>query len=229
MTSPSVSVVIPVFNNAAYLGEAIESILIQEYHPLELLVVDNGSTDHSAVIASSYPAVRVLRKSHSGIAPTLNHGIRHATGDLLAFLDADDRWLPNKLVLQTASLINNPDLDLVFGHCHQFTVEFENGKTQDIFQGRQRGIAKQGLMIWRKAFLRVGLFAEDGGKHGFLDWYARSREAGLRSLLLDDVVFERRIHDQNTGRTLRAEQRANYLHTLRQSITRRRQQEEVSV
>jgi glycosyltransferase involved in cell wall biosynthesis len=89
-----VSVVIPCYQQAQYLGEAIESVLAQTYPHLEVVVVDDGSTDNVGAVASRYPGVRCVREPNSGPAAARNAGIRNSNGDFLIFLDADDRLLP---------------------------------------------------------------------------------------------------------------------------------------
>jgi glycosyltransferase involved in cell wall biosynthesis len=89
-----VSVVIPCYQQAQYVGEAIESVLAQTYPHLEVIVVDDGSTDNVGAIASRYPGVRCIREPNSGAAAARNAGIRNSNGDFLIFLDADDRLLP---------------------------------------------------------------------------------------------------------------------------------------
>jgi len=97
----NVSVLIAVYNGAAFLAQAIESALEQSRPPDEVLVVDDGSTDSSAEIAARYGSpVVVLRQPHGGLPAARNHGIRQAQGDWIAFLDADDVWRPKKLELQ---------------------------------------------------------------------------------------------------------------------------------
>lgn len=101
--SPAISVVIPCFNGAQYLGEAIQSALTQTYPPVEIIVVDDGSEDNSAEIAESFgPPVRVLRQANSGESVARNKAWELTTGDWIALLDADDRWLPEKLARQIA-------------------------------------------------------------------------------------------------------------------------------
>ena len=92
---------IPAFDAERYLGDAIESILRQTCPPVELIVVDDGSSDRTPEIALSFgDSVRCVRQPHSGIGAALNRGIAMAHGALLAFLDADDLWTENKLALQ---------------------------------------------------------------------------------------------------------------------------------
>jgi glycosyltransferase involved in cell wall biosynthesis len=120
-TARMISVVIPVFNGAAYIGQAIQSALDQSLPPAEILVVDDGSSDSTAEVVRRYPApVRYIPQPHSGSACARNLGIREARGDLLALLDADDEWLPEKLALQSAALREDPGLDLVFSQMVEF-------------------------------------------------------------------------------------------------------------
>src|SRR4051812_13046945 len=100
---PTISVVIPCYNGALYLRETLESALAQNYAPLEILVVDDGSEDDSAAIAESCGApVRVIRQPNQGESVARNRGIDEARGDWVAFLDADDLWEPEKLERQVA-------------------------------------------------------------------------------------------------------------------------------
>lgn len=113
---PLVSVVIPVFNAAPYLRESIESVLSQDYPAMELILVDDGSTDGSAEIIQSYgERVRVLRQARKGPAAARNYGVRVARGIYIAFHDADDVWLPGKLSAQMEFARANPEFKIVFG------------------------------------------------------------------------------------------------------------------
>tara|TARA_R110002049_G_scaffold2750_10_gene22455 strand:+ start:102905 stop:103891 length:987 start_codon:yes stop_codon:yes gene_type:complete len=110
LESASVSVVIPCFNASRFLSETIQSALDQTHSPLEVIVVDDGSTDNSATIADSFgPSVRVIRQSNQGESVARNRGIDEARGDWIAFLDADDLWLPQKLEKQLAA-IDSPEV-----------------------------------------------------------------------------------------------------------------------
>ena len=92
-----VSVVIPCYNQAHFLGEAIESVLAQTYPHREIVVVDDGSPDNTREVASRYPGVRYVRQENQGLAAARNTGLRHSSGSYLVFLDADDRLLPEAL------------------------------------------------------------------------------------------------------------------------------------
>lgn len=104
-----VSVVIPTYNRAKTLKEAIDSVLSQRYDDLELIVVDDGSTDETKEIISLYlPNLNYLYQEHRGVSAARNRGVTHARGDYFAFLDSDDLWLPDKLCLQMKFMEAHP-------------------------------------------------------------------------------------------------------------------------
>lgn len=117
---PAVSVIMPAYNVAPYIGEAIESVLAQTFADLELLVVDDGATDGTAAIADGYaardPRVRVVRQANAGISAARNHALRLARGAMFAILDSDDAWDPTFLETHMAILAARPDVDIVTGN-----------------------------------------------------------------------------------------------------------------
>jgi dTDP-4-amino-4,6-dideoxygalactose transaminase/glycosyltransferase involved in cell wall biosynthesis len=112
-----VSVVIPCYNQAQYLGEAIASVLAQTHTRVEVIVVDDGATDHTAAVAAGFEGVRYLRQDNQGLAAARNAGLNASTGQYLIFLDADDRLLPHAFDLSLACLRRHPDCAFVYGHC----------------------------------------------------------------------------------------------------------------
>ncbi len=118
MPTPLVSVIIPTYNRSRKVIRAIESALAQDYEPLEVLVIDDGSTDDTQeVVAAKYgstPTVRYFKKPNGGVAAARNLGLSEAKGDLLALLDADDTWHPSKIRLQAEVLNRFPDAGLVW-------------------------------------------------------------------------------------------------------------------
>jgi glycosyltransferase involved in cell wall biosynthesis len=108
---PFVSVIISTFNRGWILSEAVDSVLSQDYAPFELVVVDDGSTDDTAEILSAYadPRLRVHFQPNRGVSAARNCGIMHTSGELIAFLDSDDLWLPGKLSAQVQFFQQHPD------------------------------------------------------------------------------------------------------------------------
>jgi len=113
-----ISVIIPCYNQAHFLSEAIESVLAQSYSYLEIIVVDDGSTDDTAQIAAKYPGVRCIRQENQGLSTARNTGLRESRGEILVFLDADDLLLPHALETGLNYLLAHPECAFVYGHYH---------------------------------------------------------------------------------------------------------------
>ncbi len=225
--TPLVSVIIPVYNYDRYLAEAIESVLNQTYRRLEVIVVDDSSTDRSSEVAKSFAdrGVRYCHQDHAGIGPARNRGAELAQGDFIAFLDADDCWPEEKLERQLSAFENDPALEMVFGQALQLQngPEWEAGvKDKNPAAARMvPGMVAGTMLIKRDAFFRVGEFP-GGLKVGeFIDWYARAIELQIRSVVLPDLFLWRRIHDSNTG--VRERQSVtDYARVLKAKLDRKR-------
>jgi len=114
---PLVSVVIPCYNQAHFLGEALESALEQSYGALETVVVDDGSADNTGEVSGRYPRVRYLRQRNRGAAAARNAGLAASSGDFVVFLDADDRLLPEAVEVGMRALRGNPAIACAVGAC----------------------------------------------------------------------------------------------------------------
>jgi glycosyltransferase involved in cell wall biosynthesis len=121
---PLVSVIVPCYNHGHFLGECLDSVFAQTYGNFEVVVVDDGSTDNSREVAQRYPAVRLVEQSHGGVSRAQNRGLSESRGELLVFLGADDRLLPNALADGVQAALSNPDAALVFG---RFRIVTEAG------------------------------------------------------------------------------------------------------
>jgi glycosyltransferase involved in cell wall biosynthesis len=229
MTRPLISVMIGVFNAERYLAEAIGSVFAQSYRPLELIVVDDGSDDGSAAVAQGYgDALIYAHQENAGNGAARNHAVRRASGELYAFLDADDRFVPGKLEHQYAALQQDPTLDMVFGHVREFiSPELTDAQRVTVRPPAAQPMpwpAPNLMLIRRESFARVGPFSENVRVGVTVDWYARAAEAGLRSAMLQEVVLERRLHLTNNGLRER-DSRQQYLHVLKAALDRRRAQD----
>ena len=223
----TISVIIPVYNYDRYLGEAIESVLNQTYQHLEVIIVDDGSTDRSGEVAQSFAGrgVRYCRQVNAGIGPARNAGVELAHGDYVAFLDADDRWPVEKLERQLRAFESDPALEMVFGQALQLPngPEWEAGVRNNNYSvvGMVPGMVAGTMLIKRAAFDRVGKFPGDLKLGEFIDWYARALELKVRSLILPDLLLWRRIHDSNQG--VRERQSVtNYARVLKAALDRKR-------
>ena len=228
MARPLISVMIGVYNAERYLAEAIDSVFAQSYRPLELVVVDDGSDDGSGHVARSYGgALTYARQENAGNGSARNHAVRLASGELFAFLDADDRFVPGKLERQFAALEEDAQLDMVFGHVREFVspelTDTERASVRPPAAEPMPWPAPNLMLIRRESFARVGPFSEDVKVGVTVDWYARAKEAGLRDAVLPEVVLERRLHLTNNGLRER-DSRQQYLHVLKASLDRRRAQ-----
>jgi glycosyltransferase involved in cell wall biosynthesis len=223
MSEFQVSLILPVYNGERYLAEAIESALAQSFPLLEIIVVDDGSTDGSARLVQSYSQVRLLLQPQTGVSAARNRGVDAAAGNVLAFLDADDVWLPHKLELQAAALREDPALDMVFGLVDEFTSP-ELTQSQ-VAPRRARlgaaGLIPSTLVIRKSAFFRAGYFEPHWQVGEFFDWYARAQEQGLREYILPDVIVKRRLHGDNLNLRLKTQQ-GKYVQIAKELLERRR-------
>lgn len=140
--NPTFSIIVPVFNQGQYLAQALESVLSQTYKSYEILCVDDGSTDNSAQVASSYP-VKIIKQVNKGLASARNTGIMNATGDFIYPIDADDMMLENCLEKVAEVIKNNPDVDIVapsfkcFGISNEPIVLMPNPTLEDFKTGNR--------------------------------------------------------------------------------------------
>lgn len=220
---PLVSVIIPFYNRDRYLAEAIDSVLAQTYPAIELIGVDDGSTDHSAQVAQRHLPLHYCYQPNGGIAAARNTGIGLATGEFLAFLDSDDIWVKEKLALQLAAFAADPELEAVFGYVEQFY----SPEVDEDFRRRIRcpeapiaGYLSGMMLIRRTTFLKVGWFDLQLNTNVDLDWYSRAAEQSLKMALLPNVIYRRRLHTGNNG--LRCPQHTERLHGLKAMLDRRR-------
>jgi glycosyltransferase involved in cell wall biosynthesis len=226
VTAGAVSVVVPVHDGERYLGAAVDSILVQTAPPSEVIVVDDGSTDRTPAVVTAYGArVTAMRLPKGNTSTALNRGIARAGGEYLAFLDADDLWLPDKLAQQVGVLDDRPDVDVVFGMVQQFVTPEADPQLARRIQcpaAPQPGILRSAMLVRRAAFDRVGPFDERLGVAEFVDWYARALGARLGVHMLDAVVAHRRLHGANKGIRDGLAQRENCLDILKASLDGRR-------
>jgi glycosyltransferase involved in cell wall biosynthesis len=221
---PLVSVVIPVYNAERYVIQAIDSVVRQSHAALEVLVIDDASTDRSGEVARRYPdsRVRVVRQPNAGPAAARNHGVGLARGELLAFLDADDLWEPRKLELQWEALRALPGPAMVFGSLIEVRDSVDRPGATLVPCGDAMQAPSVGTLLLRASdFRRVGFFDTRWQVGEFIDWYARARDLGLEEVLVPQVLLKRRLHDDNLGVRKRAA-RQEYARVIASAVARRR-------
>lgn len=222
--TPAVSVIIPAFNRAQYIGRAIESAIDQSFDDHEIIVVDDGSTDETAAVVARYPSVRYLYQANAGIGAARNCGIQAARGRFLTFLDSDDLWPRDKLMIQIRAMRENSQVDVLYGHARQFLSPQGSSGMKDPthFVGAPvPGYLPGTMLATSDAFTRVGLFPTAWVVGEAMDWHLRAVEQGLRIMLLPEVLLFRRLHADNQGRQ-RRDARGDYVRILKASLDRRR-------
>ncbi|HEX4272325.1 MAG TPA: glycosyltransferase [Rhizomicrobium sp.] len=221
---PMVSVVLPVFNGARFLKEAVSVVLRQNYPALEIIVIDDGSTDDiDAVVALLPVEVRYFKQDNAGAAAARNRGIKDASGEMIAFLDVDDLWPENNLPALVDTLRANPDADLVHGHGQLMEYDGRTGQFEYVGSPKESFPFYIGAGLYRRAaFERIGLFDTTLKFGEDTDWYNRAREAGFAILRVPEVTLFVRRHDSNltNGRTI---QELMALRTVKKQLDRRRE------
>lgn len=212
------SVVIPAYNAEPTIVDAISSVLAQSVPPHRLYVVDDGSTDATAEYARRYGDDRivVISQAHAGAGIATNVGMDRVTTPIIAFLDADDLWLPHKAALQLDILSQRRDVDGVFGRVSLF----KHGEKPDANAPSQDNWGRTTAMIRTDRARSVGPLSELS-RGEFVDWVARARDCGLQLIMLPDVVGDRRIMpgSLSDGRDHRDK---DYLFAVKRALDRRR-------
>jgi glycosyltransferase involved in cell wall biosynthesis len=221
---PLISVIIPVYNGDRYLAEAIESVLAQNYHPIEIIVIDDGSTDNTRQVAESLKKyIHYIYQPNRGAAAARNTGLKIAAGDLIAFLDADDIWNVTKLKIQTNIFTENPVVEIVSGYLQTIYLK-ENTNEPPEFEhhGAPTMSAQLGASLFRKSvFERVGLFDEELQQAEDLDWFMRAEELRVSiEVHVETVIFYRR-HDRNITNQISSSNQY-FVRVLKKSLDRRR-------
>lgn len=211
MQGPLVSVIVPAYNAERFLGEAIESVLAQTYSPIETIVIDDGSRDATAEIASSYPQVQTIRQENAGPANSRNRGFAASTGELVTFHDADDAMTPDKLAIQVGHLLANPGVGIVMGE-QEVIVEpgsklpfwVEGSSAQSEVPTRPAGVSDDDppvhamtMLMRREVFDLVGPFDEGVRPAEDIDWALRAIEADVEIAKLPRVMLRRRVHPES--------------------------------
>ncbi len=227
MSRALVSCIVPCFNGARYLDESLRSILAQTHRPLEVIVVDDGSTDDSPAVVRRYDGtVRYHRQENRGPAAACNRGVALATGDFVAFLEQDDLWVPDKTRRQLAEFAANPALSHCVGLVQNFWIpelqrEAERYADRPVMQPVP-GYVVQTLLVRRATFGDIGHFDETLPFAFAADWFLRASERGAAGVLVPEVLTRRRLHHDNFSRRHRSASRDQFLHVVKAALDRRR-------
>lgn len=220
--NPLVSVIIPVYNGERYLSLAIQSILEQDYHPFEVIVVDDGSVDNSGDIARSFNEVHYIYQSNQGVSVARNVGIAAAQGEFIAFLDADDLWASNKLSVQVDYLLKHPQVGYSLVKVHNF---LEPGTSRPSWLRADEMYYLPSALVVRKSVIdEIGFFNPRYRVGEDTDWFFRAKDTGISMAILPDVLVQRRIHDSNLCYEKPAFRSRMLMRILKTSLDRQRNQ-----
>jgi glycosyltransferase involved in cell wall biosynthesis len=220
----SVSVILIVRNGQALIAEALDSVFRSTIKPAEILVVDGGSMDRTIEIAQSFPLVRVIHQTSTGIARAYNEGIVQAQGEFIAFISHDDLWLPGKLDRQTAYMRHNPSVLYTVAMVQHVLAPgsaVPPGFRSELLERPVPGMLMETLVARRRIFTLVGGFDPEFSIAEDTDWFARATDAKVEMALLPDVLVHKRIHGANASLT---EPRSNelLLRAMRRSVARKK-------
>lgn len=220
-----VSVIVPTYNAQEYIVEAIESILAQSYDPLEIIIIDDGSTDNTEKILIPYlDRIHYVFQKNAGPAAARNLGIKMACGEFIAFADADDLWPDDKLIHQLEPMLSNIKLEIVVG---QQKVQYLDN-AQEILHGDELILEpqiSQGMPVTvarKSTFEKIGYFDESLLYFEDWDWHLRARERALNILALENIVNIHRRHATNMTHDMRKMNRY-VLQLFRKALARRRE------
>jgi len=228
-SSKLVSVIMTAYNSEKYIKEAIESVFAQSYTNIEIICVDDGSTDATGEILKSYRE-RITFLSHDtnkGIATGRNTALAHVHGEFIAFIDADDIWRKDKLEIQMRAFREKPTLDIVFGKMNSFVspeLSEEEKKFRHCPSEPIDAILPSSACIRKEVFDNVGIFDPKWRVGEFIDWMAKAKDDRVSFEVLPQVLFDRRIHQTNTGITQRPS-RVDYVRIARAALLRKRSME----
>ena len=195
-----VSVILPLYNGQRFIASSIKSVLNQTYSSLELLVINDGSTDNGGDMVPIDPRIRLFHRRNSGVAASRNFGINQAKGAYLAFIDQDDYWYPNKLELQMQLHLNEPKLGYSFTRMHNHLVgdiEPPVWLQPQLLAEDPVGFLPSTLLVCRRIFTEIGNFSEDLVNSSDTEWLVRARAAEVPMEIIDLVLLQRNIHENN--------------------------------
>jgi glycosyltransferase involved in cell wall biosynthesis len=220
-----VSAIVTCFNGAAFVADAIASIRRQRVAALEIVVIDDGSTDETAAVIASLGGddLHYYAQHNQGLPQARNAGLNKSTGDIITFLDQDDVWADDKLEIQLALLEKHPGLQLVVGYQQKMRLaSAADGCLQfEAFGEPGPALSMGGAAIRRGVFDKVGQFDPMQRYCDDWDWYMRAREMGIKILMHADVVLNYRRHDRNMTNDVDLGNQQTLL-MLKKSLDRRR-------
>lgn len=222
-SSPTVSVVVPTYNGAPFVERCLRSLVAQSNETVEVIVVDDGSSDDTPAIVARTRDVVFVRGEHRGVAVTRNVGIARAGAPLIGFCDQDDEWLPDKAHRQAEYLRMRPDVAAVLARAQVVFDDVERPAwLVDDHRGDPGGVPSLSGLFRAEVFAEVGDFVDSPLGNDDFDLLVRMREHALAIDVLDDILVRRHIHDANASHRLGSYEKGA-LDVLRRRVQRTRQ------
>ena len=221
--TPLLSVVIPVYNGEPFLADAVGSVLAQGWPSLEIIIIDDGSTDGTEAAVRRLPLdVHYFKQENLGPAAARNRGIRDAAGDYVAFLDVDDLWPPHTLATLMRELLVDPELDLAQGYSQVMEHDPATGAYEYRGNPRESFPYSIATAVYRKrVFDRVGLFDKTLLYGEDTDWFNRATELNVKMKRVEAVTLHVRRHGANMTHE-KSLVELNMLRVLKKTLDRKR-------
>jgi glycosyltransferase involved in cell wall biosynthesis len=219
-----ISVIIPVYNGEAFIKEAIESVIRQNIDGIEILVIDDGSTDHTKdiVAAMPYESIVYLYQENQGPSHARNLGLKKARYDYISFLDADDVWPASKLHTQLNAFHISPLLEMVGGLIEYLYMPGSEDRKKQLDIEKPVFNVQLGALLVRKEIVDIiGYFNENMRLSEDQDWLLRAREKKISIHILNEVMLYYRIHPGNVTKH-KTTKDLHVLKALKLSLDRRR-------
>lgn len=221
-----IAIVIPVYNGAKFLGESIDSALSQSYRPIQVIVIDDGSTDESFAIASSYGDVTVRYQGQGGPSAARNHGLSLVEAEFVTFVDADDQMTKDGLRAQYEHLAADDQLECVFGYAN---TKLEPGTQTPAWLNAPVGhnsVVPFPSALFRTATLReVGGFDESVRVGEWFELFTRLRERPFAVSVVPTEVIHKRVHSDNLSHQ-QEEMQAGMFLSLKKRLERQRSRQD---
>lgn len=201
-STPLISIMMPTYNNGKYITQAIESIYIQNYSNIEIIVVDDGSNDNTKEVLKKYKDIKYFYIEHKGISTARNVALEKSKGEYIAFLDSDDYWLPNKLNVQMQYFKEHPDCQIVF-------TKYENIFENEELKKNKRAMHEKAIedtfqqylpstVLKKELFEKYGGFDENFSGIEDCEFIYRISMKGINiKHYINNAFYIRRIHGNN--------------------------------
>lgn len=223
---PLISIVIPVYNGAGFIKDAIANIVSQNYSSYEVTIIDDGSTDDIERVIADLPIdVRFHRRDNSGAAAARNAGLMDTAGEYVAFLDVDDLWPENNLTYLANFLVNNPDIDVVKGYPQNVVIDDSASQKQYVGDPVTSFPYFLGTALFRKSvFDTVGIFDPKLRMAEDTDWFLRANDLEIGIKQLDRITLLRQIHGDNAS-LLATQEELRPFRMIKKAFVRMREKE----